>query len=558
MKLWQVQGKDLREVNGQALSDEQRVQDWLAKGTSHDDKSAWIVDHPKPAPDMGGKSNGQQKSPPPPSNRFAFQEARAQAEDGDAAAQAALGFMLELGIDAPVDGAEAVKWYRKAAEQGNARGKSNLGLIAARGFIYEAGKHAPADGAQAVEWCRKEAEQGNARAQYNLGQMYEWGNGVPKNPAKAVKWYHEAAEQGEPAAEYKLGLCYCNGHGVPQNTAEAVRWWTQAAEQGDAAAQYKLGLCYCNAQGVPQDYAEAVKWYLKAAEQGESLAQAKLGDAFYIGVGVASNHAEAVRWYLEAAEQGEGAAQRHLGIMYGLGQGVPKDYTEAYKWYTLAAAQHDTNAVHNRDTITDSMTPAQIAKGRQLAQEFLARRRGGVSNRGNGKLAVVAAPPMQARGNNSSQTGVPAGGASLFGLDVLLVGKQVATDAAGNIDLLGIDAQANLVLLELKREKAPHEIVAQTLDHASWVTDLSHEQIDAMTQSFIGKPLAQAFSDHFGHPIPKTVNASHSIIILASEWDDSSERIMHYLAKKHGVRMQVLFMALFKTASGEFLGRVAA
>jgi hypothetical protein len=67
--------------------------------------------------------------------------------------------------------------------------------------------------------------------------------------------------------------------------------------------------------------------------------------------------------------------------------------------------------------------------------------------------------------------------------------------------------------------------------------------------------LWQAFSDHYGVSIPKTVNVSHSMLILASDLDDSSERIVQYLATQHGVPIQVLFIALFKTAAGEFLGR---
>ena len=34
MKLWQVKGKDLQEVNCEALHDEQRLQDWLVKDKS--------------------------------------------------------------------------------------------------------------------------------------------------------------------------------------------------------------------------------------------------------------------------------------------------------------------------------------------------------------------------------------------------------------------------------------------------------------------------------------------------------------------------------------------
>jgi hypothetical protein len=47
------------------------------------------------------------------------------------------------------------------------------------------------------------------------------------------------------------------------------------------------------------------------------------------------------------------------------------------------------------------------------------------------------------------------------------------------------------------------------------------------------------------------------MVILASELDDSSERIMQYLAKQHGVPIHVLFIALFKTPAGEFLGRAS-
>jgi hypothetical protein len=144
---------------------------------------------------------------------------------------------------------------------------------------------------------------------------------------------------------------------------------------------------------------------------------------------------------------------------------------------------------------------------------------------------------------------------SILGIDVLLVGRQVTTASGGRIDLLAIDGDANLVVLELKRDKTPREIVAQALDYASWVNDLSYEQIDAITKDFTGKPLAQAFSDHYGSSVPQTVNGHHSMVILASELDDSSERIVQYLAEQYGVPINALFFTFFKTASGEFVGR---
>jgi hypothetical protein len=143
----------------------------------------------------------------------------------------------------------------------------------------------------------------------------------------------------------------------------------------------------------------------------------------------------------------------------------------------------------------------------------------------------------------------------ILGIDVLLVGRQVTTASGGRIDLLGIDEDANLMVLELKRNKTPREIVAQALDYASWVNELTYEEIETITKAFTGKLLAQAFNDHYGSAIPQTVNGDHSMVILASQLDDSSERIVEYLSEQYKVPINVLFFTFFKTASGEFLGR---
>jgi hypothetical protein len=144
---------------------------------------------------------------------------------------------------------------------------------------------------------------------------------------------------------------------------------------------------------------------------------------------------------------------------------------------------------------------------------------------------------------------------SILGIDLLLIGRQVSTANGGRIDLLAMDGEANLVVLELKRDKTPREVVAQVLDYGSWVIDLSYEQVEAIAKDFTGKTLPQAFSDHFKVSIPQTVNSNHSLIVLASELDDSSERIVQYLAEHYGVPINVLFFTFFKTTNGEFVGR---
>jgi len=142
--------------------------------------------------------------------------------------------------------------------------------------MYQNGNGVPQDDAEALKWYRKAAEQGYTLAQFCLGLMYRNGNGVPQNDAEAVKWFRKAAEQGNVDAQNWLGWMYQNAKGVPQDYAEAMKWYRKAAQQGNAYAQCNLGIIYQNGNGVPQDNAEAVKWYRKAAQQGNADAQKKL------------------------------------------------------------------------------------------------------------------------------------------------------------------------------------------------------------------------------------------------------------------------------------------
>ena len=72
--------------------------------------------------------------------------------------------------------------------------------------MYLNGWGVPEDDAEAVKWYRKAAEQGDADAQSNLGGMYANGWGVPEDDGEAVKWYRKAAEQGHASGQYNLGL----------------------------------------------------------------------------------------------------------------------------------------------------------------------------------------------------------------------------------------------------------------------------------------------------------------------------------------------------------------
>lgn len=66
--------------------------------------------------------------------------------------------------------------------------------------MYAKGEGVPKDAAEAVKWCRLSAEQGNAIAQFNLSGMYVKGEGTPKDYVQAYAWASIAAAGGHANA----------------------------------------------------------------------------------------------------------------------------------------------------------------------------------------------------------------------------------------------------------------------------------------------------------------------------------------------------------------------
>jgi Sel1 repeat-containing protein len=102
--------------------------------------------------------------------------------------------------------------------------------------LYFGGWGVPQDDLQAAKWFRKAADQGNAQAQSNLGLMYANGRATPKNLPEAAKWFRKAADQSDAEAQTFLGSLYVRGEGVSQDYIRAHMWFNLAAAQGHQKA----------------------------------------------------------------------------------------------------------------------------------------------------------------------------------------------------------------------------------------------------------------------------------------------------------------------------------
>ena len=138
----------------------------------------------------------------------------------------------------------------------------------------------------------------------------------------------------------------------------------------------------------------------------------------------------------------------------------------------------------------------------------------------------------------------------------LLIGRQESTNHGGRIDLLAIAPDGSLVLIELKRDRTPREIVAQALDYASWVEELTAEKIAQIYQRYSdGGKLDDAFQKRFGVELDEeTLNQSHQIIIVASELDPSTERIINYLNARD-IAINAVFFQVFQNGDDQLLSR---
>jgi len=145
---------------------------------------------------------------------------------------------------------------------------------------------------------------------------------------------------------------------------------------------------------------------------------------------------------------------------------------------------------------------------------------------------------------------------NLLSEDWMLIGRQEDTGFGGRIDLLSIAPDGSLVLIELKRDRTPREVVAQALDYASWLATLQSEEIAAIYGRFRpGGNLKEDFQNRFSQPLDEeNLNASHQIVIVAAMLDDSTERIIRYLNER-GISINILCFQVFRCDERQILSR---
>lgn len=143
----------------------------------------------------------------------------------------------------------------------------------------------------------------------------------------------------------------------------------------------------------------------------------------------------------------------------------------------------------------------------------------------------------------------------------IVIGSKIGTDFGKEIDLLCIDRNGDAIIVELKRDKTPKEVTSQILEYASWINELSRERIIEIADDYLHKKdkgsLEDVFTAKFNvQDLPETLNGNHKMIIVGSEIDTSSERIIKYLSDGYGVPINAItFQIVQDDNEQEFLTR---
>jgi hypothetical protein len=131
----------------------------------------------------------------------------------------------------------------------------------------------------------------------------------------------------------------------------------------------------------------------------------------------------------------------------------------------------------------------------------------------------------------------------------------VTTNLSSVIDLLGIDREGNVVVIELKRDQTPKETLAQILEYASFVEDLSYAQLEEISKEYLGEEnlvLTDYHRSYFNLQEGEAVafNKNQKLVIIGQSITKEIRQTASFLRKK-GIEVFCIEFKYFKTKSGE-------
>ena len=164
------------------------------------------------------------------------------------------------------------------ARQGSVRDQLQLGDA-----FYEGHPGVIASKREAVRWYRRAAENGEEEAQYKLGECYYFGRGVTEDEVESIIWYEKAARQGNVNSMARLAKMYYSAR--HRDYAKAFKWAKQGVEHDNYECHFILGKCYYFGHETEVDADSAFKHFKEAAYRDVVGAGLFLATCYRKGIG---------------------------------------------------------------------------------------------------------------------------------------------------------------------------------------------------------------------------------------------------------------------------------
>lgn len=141
---------------------------------------------------------------------------------------------------------------------------------------------------------------------------------------------------------------------------------------------------------------------------------------------------------------------------------------------------------------------------------------------------------------------------SILGNDIAIIGEQVRT-ACGPLDLLGIDNSGNAVIVELKRDRLPREVLAQAIDYASDVSKWEISKFEEICQSYTSQSFEEFLTQNFDEIDLEelTINQTQRILLVGFSIDEALNRMIEWLSDIYSVAINAVLLNYVKTPSGD-------
>lgn len=138
---------------------------------------------------------------------------------------------------------------------------------------------------------------------------------------------------------------------------------------------------------------------------------------------------------------------------------------------------------------------------------------------------------------------------------VLIIGREVSTNLDGYIDLLGLDRQGNVVVVELKRDRTPRDVIAQALEYVSFAASLEPQQLETRFRKYQQcetLSLSESHRQHFALGQEVSFNKDQRVVIVGRHITPGIRQTAEFLNAK-GARVTCIEFTFFQSSAKDLL-----